>query len=191
MDGPDHLEIRDPRQMRALAHPLRLRILARLQVEGPATATALAGALGEGVSSISYHLRQLARHGYIDEEPTLARSRRERPWRARALGERLDRSRFESPASRPAATALMASYVEGAADIYLRYLDAIDEYSTAWRQATVYYGQTVHVTPDELADIGARLYAILLPYARFDPASRPDGAERVHFSLQGVPWRDI
>jgi DNA-binding transcriptional ArsR family regulator len=67
--------------MRALAHPLRLRLLGELRIEGPATATMLAERLEEGVSLISYHVRSLAEHGFVEEAPELARDGRER-WRA-------------------------------------------------------------------------------------------------------------
>src|SRR4051812_20533989 len=58
----------DPQALRALAHPLRVRLLDTLRGEGPLTATALARRLGESSGSTSYHLRQLARHGFIEED---------------------------------------------------------------------------------------------------------------------------
>ena len=69
------------RAVRALAHPLRLRLLDELRFGGPATATLLAHRVGESSGATSYHLRQLARHGYVEEaEP---RGGRERWWRYR------------------------------------------------------------------------------------------------------------
>lgn len=67
--------------LKAVAHPLRMRLLARLRTDGPATASALGRALGESSGSTSYHLRQLARYGFVvddDDQP----SARERRWRA-------------------------------------------------------------------------------------------------------------
>jgi DNA-binding transcriptional ArsR family regulator len=72
----------DPRTMRALAHPLRLKLLGLLRVEGPQTATSLAGMVGESVPLVSYHLRQLAEHGFIEPDPERARDNRERWWRS-------------------------------------------------------------------------------------------------------------
>jgi DNA-binding transcriptional ArsR family regulator len=57
----------DVTAVRALAHPLRLRLLDLLRFDGPATATMLAGRVEESSGSTSYHLRQLARHGFIEE----------------------------------------------------------------------------------------------------------------------------
>ncbi|MEU7908633.1 helix-turn-helix domain-containing protein [Actinoplanes sp. NPDC049118] len=66
--------------MRALAHPIRLRIFALLSETGPASVSALAGQTGESTASVSYHLSQLARFGLV-EEAVEARTGRERPWR--------------------------------------------------------------------------------------------------------------
>jgi DNA-binding transcriptional ArsR family regulator len=70
----------DPVALKALAHPLRLRMLGMLRVDGPATATQLAVQLGLNSGSTSYHLRQLAQYGFIEEAPHA--SRRDRWWRA-------------------------------------------------------------------------------------------------------------
>src|SRR5688500_9678439 len=71
----------DASSLKALAHPLRLRLLGLLRVEGPATATQLAERVGESSGSTSYHLRQLARHGFVEDDPQRGNAR-ERWWRA-------------------------------------------------------------------------------------------------------------
>jgi DNA-binding transcriptional ArsR family regulator len=68
--------------MRALAHPLRLRLLGMLRMEGPSTASQLAQQVGEVPALVSYHLRQLAANGFLEEAPELARDGRERWWRS-------------------------------------------------------------------------------------------------------------
>lgn len=73
-------EITDAETLRVLAHPLRQRILRHLRRE-PATSAMLARELGENTGATSYHLRQLARHGFIEELPDRAHGR-ERWWRA-------------------------------------------------------------------------------------------------------------
>ena len=55
------------REVRALAHPLRLRMLECLLDGGPATASMLARELGESSGATSYHLRILAKYGFIEE----------------------------------------------------------------------------------------------------------------------------
>jgi DNA-binding transcriptional ArsR family regulator len=71
-------EILDLDTLRLLAHPLRRRIEKELR-RGPVTATSLAKALGESTGLTSYHLRELARHGFVEEVPHLRRGR-ERWW---------------------------------------------------------------------------------------------------------------
>ena len=71
----------DVRSLRALAHPLRLRLLDMLREGGPATASGLAQRVGESSGTTSWHLRQLAEHGLVEEE-TGRGNKRERWWRA-------------------------------------------------------------------------------------------------------------
>lgn len=65
-----------------MSHPLRLRLLGELRREGPATATMLSPRLDEPVPLVSYHLRKLAEHGFIEPAPERARNARERWWQA-------------------------------------------------------------------------------------------------------------
>ena len=67
--------------LRALSHPTRLKVLMRLRVEGPATATTLARELSLNTGATSYHLRQLAEHGFIVED-TERGDARDRWWKA-------------------------------------------------------------------------------------------------------------
>lgn len=67
--------------LRALSHPVRLRMLGLLRTEGPATATSLAQRLGLNTGATSYHLRQLAQHGFIEDDPERGTGR-DRWWRA-------------------------------------------------------------------------------------------------------------
>jgi DNA-binding transcriptional ArsR family regulator len=67
--------------LRALSHPVRLRMLTLLRGEGPATATTLAQRLDLNTGATSYHLRQLAQHGFIVED-TERGNARDRWWRA-------------------------------------------------------------------------------------------------------------
>ena len=70
----------DARSLRGLAHPLRMQILELLELDGAATSTGLSARLGESTGTISWHLRLLAEHGYIEEEVERG-TKRERWWR--------------------------------------------------------------------------------------------------------------
>ena len=80
---PGQVVATDPATIRALAHPLRLRILALLDDEGEVTATRCAEVTGESVASCSFHLRMLAKYGYVEAAD---RRGKERPWRSVGRG---------------------------------------------------------------------------------------------------------
>src|SRR3984957_7980712 len=76
------IKLTDPETMRALAHPARRALWQHLLLEGPATATECAPVAALSPSACSYHLRQLARYGFVEEDQAAAANGRERPWRA-------------------------------------------------------------------------------------------------------------
>lgn len=72
----------DARVLRAIAHPLRSRILDELYAAGSLRAADLARLLDVPANRVSFHLRQLAKYGLIEEDPGAARDRRDRAWKA-------------------------------------------------------------------------------------------------------------
>jgi DNA-binding transcriptional ArsR family regulator len=76
------VQVTDVRALRALAHPLRNRLLGQLRINGPATASQLGRVVGESSGSTSYHLRQLEQYGFVEEVEGQGTAR-ERWWRAR------------------------------------------------------------------------------------------------------------
>ncbi|QWB26291.1 MULTISPECIES: helix-turn-helix transcriptional regulator [Streptomyces] len=84
MDSDEHNRVLDPEHdtaaLKALTHPLRIRLLGLLRQDGPATASELATRTGESSASASYHLRVLAKYAFIAEAEH--RDGRERRWRA-------------------------------------------------------------------------------------------------------------
>jgi DNA-binding transcriptional ArsR family regulator len=76
------VQVSDVRALRALAHPLRNRLLGQLRLNGPATASQLGRVVGESSGATSYHLRQLAEYGFVAEVEGQGTAR-ERWWRAR------------------------------------------------------------------------------------------------------------
>jgi DNA-binding MarR family transcriptional regulator len=77
----------DPKGLRALAHPLRWKLLDLLGSEGSATATRCAQVLGESVPSCAYHLGMLAKYGYVEQVPD--REGREKPFRLTSYQQQL------------------------------------------------------------------------------------------------------
>lgn len=85
---PESRPVHDPRVLRALAHPVRARILDEIEASGPVRAADVARELGIPPNQASFHLRQLAKYGLVEEAPEQARDRRDRVWRA-AVGSSL------------------------------------------------------------------------------------------------------
>lgn len=71
----------DPRALKALAHPLRMRLIGELSTRGSMRAVDLANAVDEPANSVSFHLRQLAKYGVIEQDDDRAADGRERWWR--------------------------------------------------------------------------------------------------------------
>ncbi|MEQ4715254.1 helix-turn-helix domain-containing protein [Nonomuraea sp. B19D2] len=79
-DADEPFILNDPGRLKALAHPMRRRMLTHLNIHGPATSTTLGELLGAKTGTTSYHLRQLEKYGFIEEIPERS-SGRERWWR--------------------------------------------------------------------------------------------------------------
>lgn len=183
------LEITDPRMLRALAHPARMAILEHLMLDGPATATQCADVAGLSPSACSYHLRALARFGFIEPAPAGAADGRHRPWQTRVLG--ITYGGPDSSGAKLAAEHTLTRMVQQRLDkVRDRYRAREAEYPAEWRSAAGLRLDVLHVSAAELTEIGARLAAELDRFRRLDPADRPPGALRVQAVLDLVPWFD-
>ena len=141
--------------MRALAHPTRLALLDHLHAAGQATATECSEFVGESPSSCSYHLRALARWGFVEE--ATGGAGRERPWRATA-------ARIAFPSDGHEATVLRDELV---ARQQQRLRDALrNEHAlpAAWRRAAQTSAATLELTTRELEELGERFEALLDDY---------------------------
>jgi len=189
---PEHpLRLTDPRMMRALAHPARIAILQHLGLDGPATATECAAVAGLSPSACSYHLRALARYGFVEEDLASAADGRQRPWRARIISMSFDEGEPDQPdAVRAAGRLLKETLLARFEEVRTEYLDRSPRYTAQWREIAGWHQDVVHVTADEAAALRAQVQALLAGYRRIDPADRPPGAHRVHALLDLIPWFD-
>jgi DNA-binding transcriptional ArsR family regulator len=182
------IELTDPRMMRALAHPARIAIWTHLGLHGPATATECAEIAGLSPSACSYHLRTLARYGFVEEDPGSAADGRERPWRGRLYGFTME-DRPDTPAAARLASGLLAENLRAAAEeIRAQYVVRKAEYPAAWQAASGETFSVAHVTPEELEQMRAKVLEVMAPYIRLDPAERPPGALPVRVTLDLFPW---
>lgn len=167
----------DARVMRALAHPIRLRIIALLSELGPASVSALAGHTGETTASVSYHLSQLARFGLV-EEAVEARTGRERPWRAAHRGISWDWNQGEN-----ASALLRAAYLKERLRVIDEYVAAEQSLPSEWRSAAFFLDDIGHLTAAELDEVSGQIKTLLARYRRPGRA----GARRVTFFAYGLP----
>ena len=182
------LEISDPRALRALAHPARLSILQHLVLDGPATATECAEVAGLSPSACSYHLRALARYGFVDEDPSGGHDRRHRPWRARVVAITVGSDPGRPEAVKTASRLLVESVRARFDEVRAEYLDREHEYPGEWQRAAGSSQDVLHVTPEELEAATAKVQQVLSEYRRLRPEERPPGARRVHVMLDFTPW---
>jgi hypothetical protein len=182
------VRLTDPKMMRALAHPARIAIWSHIAMRGPATATECAEVAGLSPSACSYHLRTLAKYGFVEEDRAAAADGRERPWRARLLSFTMKDQPDTPAAGRVASRLLAETFRADAEEIRVRYLDRKSEYPVDWQAAAGEMFSIAHVTSDELEELRAKLLEIMASYVRLDEAERSPGALPVRIMLDMFPW---
>ncbi len=182
------LEITDPRALRALAHPARIAIMQHLALEGPATATECADVAGLSPSACSYHLRALAKYGFVEEVSSIGLDRRHRPWRARVIAMSVGQDPDRPEAARAAGRLLVESLQARVEELRADYLDREAEYPGEWQRAAGTLQDVLHVTAAELTEIRNKITQMLAGYRRLSPQDQPPGARRVHAMVDFLPW---
>jgi DNA-binding MarR family transcriptional regulator len=182
------VKLTDPRMMRALAHPARIAIWSHIGLRGPATATECAEVAGLSPSACSYHLRTLAKYGFIEEDRASAADGRERPWRVRLLAFEMQERPETSAAARVASRLLVENLRASVEENRARYVNRQSEYPAEWQAAAGETFNVAYVTPDELTELRGKLLEIMLTYVRLDPAERSPGALPVEIMLDTFPW---
>ena len=184
---PTRRVITDARTMRAMAHPMRLALLDLLKIEPTLTATEAGDRLGESPAACSFHLRQLAKYGFVEEAP--GGTGRARPWRLVA-----DSLRFstvqEDPEAAVAAGALARLYRDRQFERLQQYLETSGSYPVEWQGAATSSAATIWMTSAELETFADELTTLLVERfheRRSDPAARPVGALPVEILLHAFP----
>ncbi|MBS1880015.1 MAG: helix-turn-helix transcriptional regulator [Actinobacteria bacterium] len=173
------IELTDPRALRAVAHPIRLELIGLLRRSGPMTATQAATRIGESPASCSFHLRQLAKYGLVEEAG--GGRGRERPWRATApLTSWSETSEDEDRAE---ATAMLARVViERYFGQALGWLERRRSEPAEWAGIPAFGDRVLYLTPAELEQLEERIDDLLDPFLERleDPSARPDAARPVN-----------
>jgi DNA-binding transcriptional ArsR family regulator len=179
----DDVEL-DAAGMRALAHPVRVRILFRLR-SAPATATMLSTEVGASPSVTSWHLRHLAQHGLITDAPELGRGR-ERYWRTVGNGFRFA---VDDEASRSAALALQSVLDDVSGDVVADWRTNVGPtLEPEWTRQSGTQDTTIAVTVGELAELNRAVEELLARYVnRTEP---PQDARLVRLIRHTLPSAD-
>lgn len=151
--------VREPHVLRALAHPLRNRLLALLRTSGPSTASRLGEQVGESSGVTSYHLRQLARHGFVSEVVDRG-TRRERWWQAEHTTTTWEPDELvDQPGGLEANAQMQRLQVE----VMGRELRAwlADEQPREWAAVAGMSDDVLHLTPAQTRELLEELYAVL------------------------------
>lgn len=174
----DMLVTSDPAVLRALAHPLRVEILAVLDELQEATATEIAERVGESPSNCSFHLRQLAKAGYIVRGEQRGTAK---PWKPAHRGRNLSPNEHD-PASVRTSAAVGALYVQHEANRVVDFLTSAPTDDAAWVRAVVVNTSEFWATADEMREVAEAIAALAERFEgrSADPSKRPVGSRRGH-----------
>ena len=194
-DDRPQLDLTDPKAMRALAHPLRWALLEALSHAGTLTATQASEMLGESPANCAFHLRTLAKYGFVVEAG--GGKGRERPWR-QAYRRLSWQARQGDEQFRLAGQALNQMWLDRVLSRARRSLAATASWPEGFGDDLGGSTSMLYVTPDEARELYGELMKTVERTIgqeqrfteRKDPARRPPGAVPVEFVLLGYPVLD-
>ncbi|MEU8619994.1 helix-turn-helix domain-containing protein [Streptomyces sp. NPDC048623] len=196
MTSSESRRITDLGTLKAIAHPLRIRLYRALHVARTATASQLAEEVDEAVSLVSYHLRKLAEHGLIEEAEPQSADGRERWWQPSSYGVTIrDEDVRGTPELAAASDALGRTIEQQRTELQRRFLDERLTWSDEWRSAAISSEWLPRLTAAELAALNKELGAICEKYDRraraAEAAGDTEGRENVAVHLHGFPYRGL
>jgi DNA-binding transcriptional ArsR family regulator len=181
------MQISDPKAIRALAHPLRLDLMELLVTIGPATAAQCGRVLGVPQANCSFHLRQLAKYGFVTEAGP-GRDRRERQWR---VTEARPSFRVGPGGDGVLRRELERVVVEREMQAVLDHTERVHRESPEWQAGAGLLSALAVVTAEETAELRRRWKELLEPYiARTQQAELQPGQRHVRFFMAATPTYD-
>lgn len=182
----------DPTGLRAIAHPLRMQLLFALRRGGAATASQLAEKLGESSGATSYHLRQLAAKGFVEDDPEHQGKGRERWWRATFTGITVERMEDFLQHPDPEVRGAMNLYLQEVAARHTHevstWLGTMHEWPENWQALADQSSFGVKLTPERAQELDEKIHELINSY-RDDP-SDAEGVEYVRIHLHLFPAND-
>ena len=181
-----------PQALKALTHPDRLKMLGLLRLEGPQTATGLAARLGLNSGATSYHLRQLAQHGFIEAD-TERGNKREKWWKARHESTLIEPAEAQGEAL-DASMAMMQAVVSHHAAAMQRAHEKFSTLPQDWRKAQTFSDFTIPLSPQAAGALMDAIHALLWAAKREAPepgAELPEGWRPFTVHLHGFPYAGL
>jgi DNA-binding transcriptional ArsR family regulator len=187
--GSGGLRISDPRVMRALAHPARIEIVEHLNTTGESvTATECAELVGLSPSATSYHLRELAKFGLIEQAPGRGDGR-ERRWRSTSRHLQIAGDDQE-PETAAAEQAIVDLYLDRDARRLREWIAGRSTEDPQWREVGAIMGSTLLLTAEELTRVIEQVRDLVEPFQmRTRLASPPPGAREAKVNFIAFPVR--
>ncbi|MCH1884018.1 winged helix-turn-helix domain-containing protein [Agrococcus sp. ARC_14] len=178
----------DPALLRALAHPLRVEILSVIDELGEATATQIAEKVGESPSNCSFHLRTLAKAGFIERGEARGTSK---PWKAVHSSRDL-RPNPHDPASIRTSSTIAALYVQHEANRVVDFLTRHGLGDKEWLPGITVNSSTFWATPEELTEVAEEIAHIADRFrGRKDPKKRPPRSRKAQMFATLNPDFDL
>ncbi len=180
--------VNDPKTLRALTHPVRLALLEALALEGPLTATAAGELIAESPTTCSFHFRQLAKYGFVEEAE--AGPGRLRPWKLVDVGMRFS-DVTENPEMSVAAKSLERMVFDRAMGRLSTYIATKASFPKVWQEASENIESILWVTPTELDEVTQDVLGILNRFIdrNADPSLRAEGSLPVEALVFTYPIR--
>jgi DNA-binding transcriptional ArsR family regulator len=182
-DTPPPQKIVDVEALKLLAHPLRQRIEQQLR-HGPVTSTTLARALGISTGLASYHLRELAKHGFVELVPELSQGQ-QRWWRFVPADRRFPPHSQQSPEMRALIEEMSRLDLAADLDQLARFQLQRDELGQ-WADALLLSRSPIRLTFEELQEFFEDYVKLLYRYKRPEEDT-PPGARVVLTRLLAFP----
>ncbi|WP_415950905.1 ArsR/SmtB family transcription factor [Streptomyces sp. KLOTTS4A1] len=187
-------KIQDVETLKALGHPLRMKLFRAVYTARLATASQLSQTVDEAVSLVSYHLRKLAEHGLIEEAEGQGSDGRERWWKPAAQSLTIsDEDFIGDPGKAAAHRSVTRLFHDQRHELYERYVEEKGAWSADWRSAAFDSESLPRLTAPELAELNKELHEVMARYHAIsqaaDEAGETEGREQIAVHLYGFPFR--
>jgi hypothetical protein len=186
----DTLDLADPKAMRAMAHPVRMALIELLSITPALTATQASEVLGESPANCAFHLRTLAKYGFVREAG--GGKGRERPWTRVHRTINVDTANQANTQAELAASALSQAWGERMLD-RIRRAYATTSWPEGWDDAVRANDSVRFLTAEEAIGVSEAIMAIIDRYESrlADPDSRPAGTLPVQIAHYIFPMAEL